>query len=148
MYYSSVFVLRMLEQCTSCWCNFYHWSSSSGEETMPLWNWCITPLEVHEYNEGLYQLHMHRLETEHVRVVSESQQVNVFFQLSFVLVVKRRCLALLAGCTTTLAVDGYTCCTWVKGCYSVSAECVRANSVSVSSGKLVYDSQAVPYNLK
>ena len=54
----------MLEQCSSCLWHFYHWSASSGE--------VITPLEVHEYNEGFYQLNMHRIETEYVRVVCES----------------------------------------------------------------------------
>ena len=73
----------------------------------------------------------------------------MFFQLSFVLVVKRRCIALLDGCTTTLAADGTLAVHgYTEGCYSVSAECVRASSVSVSSGMLVYDSQAVFYNLK
>ena len=73
---------------------------------------------------------MHRIETEHVRVVCENHQVD-FFQLSFVLVVKRRC------CTTTLAVDGYTC-TWIHRGMLLSIRCVRASSVTVISGMLVY----------
>ena len=38
---------------------------------------------------------------------------RMYFQLSFVLVAKRRCLALWPGCITTLAVGGYTCCAWI-----------------------------------
>ena len=48
------------------------------DDALPLWNCCITPLGVHEYNEELYPLRMHRIETEHVRVVCERQQVDFF----------------------------------------------------------------------
>ena len=52
-----VLVLRMLEQCSSCWWLLYHWSASSGEETMP------------------YLFETVASHPEHVRVVCESQQI-------------------------------------------------------------------------
>ena len=36
---------------------------------------CTTPLAVHEYDKGLYPLHIHWVETDQVRVVCESQYV-------------------------------------------------------------------------
>ena len=114
------------------------------DDALPLWNWCFTPLEVHEYNEGFCPLHVHRIETEHARVVCESQQVEFFSG-------EEKMPDLVSQ------LHHNPCCRWVHLiCIGTPKDatrhplCVRASSVSVSSGMLVYSMipMRCSYNLK
>ena len=131
----------MLEQCSSCWWQWWR-------DDACLFETAITPLAVHEYNEGFYQLNMHPGTCTESGLNMSGLCVRAIrwnlFHLSFVLVAKRRCLALWAGCTTTLAVDGCTC-TWIHRRMLLSIRCVCEPVVLrwSSSGMLVYDSHVV-----
>ena len=84
-----------------------------------------------KYNEGFYLLHMHRIETEHVRVVCESQQV-IFFPVVICFSGEEKIICLVSRLHHT------PCCWWVHLlCMDTPKDatqyslCVRASSVSV-----------------
>ena len=91
---------------------------------------------------------MHRLETEHVRVECESQQVNVF-PIVICFSGEEKMPRLVRW------LHHNPCCRLVHLLYMGTPKAatqyplsVWASCVLVSSGMLVYDSQAVFYNLK
>ena len=124
-------VLRMQEQFSSCWWHCYHWSASSGEETMPcLFETAVShPLKCTSTTTD--SIHCTYTESRHVRVVCESQQVE--FRPIVICYSGEEKMSRLVS-----RLHNSPCCRWIHllcmGTLKDATQyplCVRANSVSV-----------------